>query len=91
MTLSSLFKTSKEEVMSNNISNSSIKREQIKDSVQNLEKTSCRSTKKQKKEITGFNVESTQSENEDYSEINIASFKQSFFKLQRNYNVGNLN
>jgi hypothetical protein len=50
--------------MSNNISNSFIKREQIKDSVQNLEKTCCRSTTKQKKEITGFNVESTQSENE---------------------------
>ncbi len=75
--------------MSNNISNSSIKREQIKDSVQNLEKTSCRSTTKQKKEITGFNVESTQSENEDYSEINIISFKQSFYKLQKNYSVDN--
>ncbi len=89
MALSSQLNNSKEVVVSLKISNSSIKREQIKDLVQNLGKDGCRSTKKQKKELTGLNIENTQIENEDYSEINIISFKQSFFKLQKNYSVGN--
>ncbi len=76
--------------MSLKFTNSSIKREQIKDTVQNLGKSDRRSTKPRNKNITNLNADSAYSVDEDYSEINILSFKQSFSRLQRNYSVDNL-
>jgi hypothetical protein len=75
--------------MSLKILNYSNSLEEVNKTFKELGSNDMRMTKKRNKNITNQNIENSKVENEEYSEINVLSFKHSFSRLQKNYSIDN--